>query len=329
MFGLSVASARAQDAPGGGLCIVASGPDTEKVKDCCAYMGIYMDELTASMKEKAGYPHETGVVISSIEPGGPAEKAGIEGGDICYLFNGVKVKDAAQLGKLVREQKAGEKVAIVIYRDGEEKKFFVKLDRRAPLQSPKDKYVPYSVEDLRKIMGGDRTSINKMYLQSVTRGHLGMALVDLNEDLAPYFSVKEGEGVLVFSVGKESPAAKAGIKGGDVIVGVNGVAVRTSGDVSAELAELEKGDMVSLDVLRRGIKKSYKLEADETFGESQIFVAPFEHSGMKVKKAPLFPGLKDSEMSKEETLKLREEMKLLQERLKELEDRLGDVEKKE
>ena len=118
VFGLGAVSARAQDAPGV-ISVTVSGGETEKGKECCTYLGIFMDELTAGMKEKAGFPHETGVVISSVAPGGPAEKAGVEGGDICYLFNGVKVEDPAQLGKLVRERKAGEKVAMVDLPGGE------------------------------------------------------------------------------------------------------------------------------------------------------------------------------------------------------------------
>jgi predicted metalloprotease with PDZ domain len=153
--------------------------------------------------------------------------------------------------------------------------------------------------------------------------------VDLNEDLAPYFSVKKGEGVLVFSVEAESPAAKAGIKGGDVIVSVNGVAVGASGDVSGELAGIEKGDMVSLDVLRKGVKKSYELMADADVASSRIFVAPFEQSGIKIKKAPAAPVWVEADKSAQEALKLKEEMKALKERLKDLEERLGEVEKKE
>jgi C-terminal processing protease CtpA/Prc len=322
---LVAVSARAQEAPVG-VSLAASGGETENAKDCCTYMGIFMDELTAGMKEKAGYPHETGVVISSVAPGGPAEKGGIVGGDICYLFDGVKVQDSATLAKLVRVRKAGEKVAIVIYREGKEKKLFVTLDKRTPPPAAKDELGSYSVEDLSKIMGDQ---YKKVYLQSMTRGHLGMALVDLNEDLAPYFSVKKGEGVLVFSVESESPAAKAGIKGGDVIASVNGVAVGTSGDVTGELADLEKGDMVSFGVLRRGVKKSFELEADADFGTNQILVAPFEQSGIKIRKAPVPQVWKGPDMSKDETLKLKQEMKALKERLKDLEERLGDVEKKE
>ncbi len=326
MAGPAAASARAQDAPGG-FGVVASGGETEKGKGCCTYMGVFMDELTPRMKEKAAYPRETGVFISSVAPGGPAEKAGIENGDICHLFNGVKVENPAHLATLVRERQAGEKIAVVVYREGKEKKLFVKLDHRAPLPSIRDEFGSYSVEDLSKIMGDAYKPAGKLHLQSVARGYLGMSLVDLNEDLAPYFGVKKGEGVLVFSVEVESPAAKAGIKGGDVIASVNGVAVGTSGDLTGELAELKKGDMVSLDLLRKGVRKSFKIEAGEGFGTSRIVVAPFEQAGIKIRKAP--SARPDEERSADAALKLKEEMKALKQRLKDLEERLGNMEKRE
>lgn len=330
-FGFAAASARAQDAPSG-ISGVVSGEETDKGKDCCTYMGIFMDELTARMKEKADYPQATGVLISHVVPDGPAEAAGIEDGDICFLFDGVKVEDPVHLGKLVRERKAGEKVAIVIYRDGKEKKLLVKLDRRAPLPSIKEELGAYSVEDLSDVLGEAYKSVNKLCVKSCVRGHLGMALMDLNEDIAPYFSVKKGEGVLVFDVETDSPAAEAGIKGGDVIAGVNGSAVGTVSDIADELAEIEKGERVSLDVLRKGVKKSYELEADGGSGMSRIFVAPFEQSKInkiKIKKAPSPPIWIEAERNADEALKLKEEMKALKERLKDLEERLGNVEKKE
>ncbi len=327
-FGIGAASARAQDAPGV-ISITMRGGETEKGNACCTYLGVFMEELTAAMKEKADYPRTTGVVIARVAPGGPAEKAGIGGGDICYLFDGVKVEDSAHLAKLVKARKEGEKVAIVIYREGKEKKLFVKLEHRDLLPSVKDELGSYSVEDLSKIIADASKSAGNLHMQIATRGHLGMALADLNEDLAPYFSVRKGEGVLVLSVETDSPAAKAGIKGGDVIVSVNGVAVGAVGDISGELTGIEKGDMVSLDVLRKGVKKSYELEAGAGSDMSRIFVAPFEQSGIKIKRSPGTPAWVEADKSAQEALKLKEEMKALKERLKDLEERLGEVERKE
>jgi predicted metalloprotease with PDZ domain len=321
-FGLAPAPARSSP-----ITVVVSGGDSEKVNECCTYLGIFMDELTARMKEKAGYTHEKGVMITSVSPGRPAEKAGIEDGDICYLFDGAKVEDPVQLAKLVRAHKAGDKVAIVVYRDGKEQKLFAKLETRAPLPTLNDELGAYSVQDLSKLLGSASKSASRLYMQSLARGHLGMLLADLNDDLAPYFGVKKEEGVLVIDTEWDSPAAKAGIKAGDVIVKVDGTAISTIADITDELSDVEKGDTVSLDVLRKGAKKSFTVKADEALGMSRILVAPFEPSGIKVEKTPsssvwLEKGTKD-----DEARKLKQEMKALQERLKDLEDRLGKIEK--
>jgi serine protease Do len=309
--------------------MVVSAQEAEKGQECCAYMGIYMEDLTARMKEKAGYPHEKGVLISNVAPGGPAQKAGIESGDICYSFDGVKVQDSGQLAKLVKERKAGDKIAVVMFREGKEKKLFVTLERRAPVPAVKDALGAYTVVDMDEMLKDAYKSSGKLYLKSFMKGHLGMALLDLNEDIAPYFGAKEGDGALVYSVEKGSPAEKAGIRGGDVIAGVNGTAVEGASCVTSELSDIEKGDKVALEVLRKGIKKTYTLEADGSYASTGVFIAPFDQGVYKVKKAPAPPEWVEAEKSKEEALKLKEEMKVLKERLKELEERLGEVEKKE
>jgi S1-C subfamily serine protease len=327
VFGLAPVSVRGQVVASPVNVVVVSAGDSEKVEACCTYLGIFMDELTARMKEKAGYPHENGVMITTVVPGGPAEKAGIKDGDICYLFDGVKVEDPVQLAKLVRERKAGDKAAIVIYRDGKEQKLFAKLETRPPAPKLNDELGAYSVQDLGKLMGNASKSVSRLYMQSMAKGHLGMLLADLNEDLAPYFGLKKGEGVLVIDMEWDSPAAQAGIKAGDVIVKVNGTAVSTIADISDELSDVEKGDTVSLDVLRKGAKKSFTVKADEALGMSRIFVAPFEPSGITGKKVPSPSVWVEGSKKDEEARKLKEEMKALQERLKDLEDRLGRIEK--
>lgn len=324
LFEFGAAPLRAQD------CIaVVSAQEAEKGQECCAYIGIFMEDLTARLKEKAGYPHETGVMIAKVAPGGPAEKAGIRDGDIFYTFDGVKTEDAAQLGKLVRERKAGDKVAVVLFREGKEKKLFVTLDRREPVPAVKDALGAYSVIDTDAMLKDAYRSAGRMYVKAMVKGHLGMVLLDLNDDIAPYFSVKNGAGALVYSVEKGSPAEKAGIRGGDVIASVNGASVETVECVTSGLSDIEKGDKVTLDVLRKGVKKTYVLEADESVASTSVFIAPFDQDVYKVKKAPAPPAGLEAEKSKEEALKLKEEMKVLQERLKELEERLGEVEKRE
>ena len=92
------------------------------------------------------------------------------------------------------------------------------------------------------------------------RGRLGVRVQDLSEDLAGYFGVKTG--VLVSGVDAETPAAKAGIKAGDVITAVNGQQVSEPGDLRREVSKVEDGKTVDLAVTRD--KKALSLKAEMT-----------------------------------------------------------------
>ena len=81
------------------------------------------------------------------------------------------------------------------------------------------------------------------------RGRLGVQVEGLSDQLATYFGVKEG-GVLVAGVTAESPAAKAGVKAGDVITKVNGSAVKDPGDLVQALGDVKDDGVVSLDLVR-------------------------------------------------------------------------------
>ena len=294
----------------------------ETAENCCGYLGVTLDELTARIKDKYSYPRTTGVVISRVEPGSPADKAGLEADDIVYLFNGTVLEDVAQFVSLVRKQNAGDKVSIVIFREGREKKVTAVLEKREPMQVIRDEFGKYSEEIAKAMSDVNRSAVQLYQRSSLMRVRLGMVLKDLNDDLAPYFSVKKGDGVLVLDVEAESPALKAGIKSGDVITTVNGAAVAEADDVIKELSGLEAGDSLSVEVVRKGIRKSFEIEVEEAPGAYRFFIAPFEQG--KVQRKSSDQNMKNSD----ESAKLREEMRALKERLKELEDRLDKAERK-
>ena len=81
------------------------------------------------------------------------------------------------------------------------------------------------------------------------RGRLGVQVEGLSDQLATYFGVKEG-GVLVAGVTAESPAAKAGVRAGDVITKVNGSAVKDPGDLVQALGDVKDDGAVTLDLVR-------------------------------------------------------------------------------
>jgi len=93
----------------------------------------------------------------------------------------------------------------------------------------------------------------------VTRGRLGVTIQEVNQSLADSFGLKQAGGALVASVEKSSPAAKAGIEAGDVIVAVDGQKIDHSADLSARISDLTPGTEARLDVIRSGESKSLKV----------------------------------------------------------------------
>jgi Do/DeqQ family serine protease len=87
----------------------------------------------------------------------------------------------------------------------------------------------------------------------VKRGQLGVQLQDLDPDLAEAFDLNQQEGAVVVNVIEGSPAAKAGLKAGDVVVAVNGRPVRNASDLRNRVGLLRIGDKITLEVLRKGL----------------------------------------------------------------------------
>ena len=101
---------------------------------------------------------------------------------------------------------------------------------------------------------------------AASRGRLGVRVQDLSEELASYFGVKSG--VLVAGVEADAPAAKAGIKAGDVITAVNGQAITEPGELRREVAKVEDGKTADLSVTRD--KKPLTLKVEVTAGDRTI-----------------------------------------------------------
>ncbi len=125
----------------------------------------------------------------------------------------------------------------------------------------------------------------------VSRGRLGVTIQEVNQQLADSFGLKNPQGALVSSVEESSPAAKAGIKSGDVILKFNGKEISRSSDLAAQVADMKPGSKATLEVWRNGSTKSL----DVTVGEMKdLKVASAgkpdqEHGRLGVAVRPLTP----------------------------------------
>ncbi|MEO7145688.1 MAG: PDZ domain-containing protein [Bryobacteraceae bacterium] len=198
-----------------------------------SYLGVGLQEIDANRANTLHLKEVAGVEITQVEPDSPAAKAGLQSGDVILEYNGVKVVGFEQFSRLVRETPTGRDVKIRISRAGADQTMVVKIGShhmRPPgseafLMPPMPSMPPMPRIHMQ---GFSMPDISHMSWRSPI---LGIEAEGLGSQLAQYFGVKQG--VLVRSVLEDSPAAKAGMKAGDVILKVEDHPVVTPGEVSA------------------------------------------------------------------------------------------------
>ena len=201
-----------------------------------------------------------GVVVDEVSPDSPAERAGIQVGDIIVEFDGERVRSARQFTRLVQETPDGRAVKIAVMRNGQKQvldatpeagrmtwNFGIDSDRlkeeieRGLREYPRAFPVEPPQFDFRYDDRGPRRfeyRLPEMVMPYMAgRARLGVSVQSLTPELEEYFGAKNG-GVLVSSVAPDSAAAKAGVKAGDVITTINGRGVNDTGDLMQELREL-------------------------------------------------------------------------------------------
>ena len=101
----------------------------------------------------------------------------------------------------------------------------------------------------------------------VQRGRLGVAIQEVNQSLADSFGLKKPAGALVSSVEKDSPAAKAGLEPGDVILAVNGKEIQSSSELPPVIANIRPGDTAKLQIWRKGAKRDIEVKVGDVKAE--------------------------------------------------------------
>lgn len=209
---------------------------------------------------------DQGVRIDRVDEDSPAEKAGVQEGDRVVEFDGERVRSTRQLTRLVQETPSGRTVKMTVQRGTDRRT--VDITPEADRAAARDRRIGPEIElDIeREIERGLRDLPQRMEpyfdfrwrepglpradgLPLAGRGRLGVQVQPLGGELGEYFGAKDG-GVLVAGVTPESPAAKAGLKAGDVITKVNGEAVKDPGDLVEALGDVKDDGAVTLDILR-------------------------------------------------------------------------------
>jgi serine protease Do len=204
------------------------------------YLGVYLAEIDPNRAKELKLKEDYGVEITRVDENSPAEKAGLKAGDVVLEYNGERVEGIEQFGRLVRETPPGREVKLTIGRDGKTQKLTAMLESRRSrfsLNFPPNFQVPqFYMPDIPQIYTATRSA------------RLGVEAEALGDQLAAYFGVRQG--VLVRAVLDNTPAQKAGIRAGDVITKVDGIAVTAPGELSNAVREANAKRTYSIELMR-------------------------------------------------------------------------------
>lgn len=234
-----------------GTVVVAADTSEKGVqKGKPAFLGVVLDEVTDEVGADYGVVQGKGALVCEVSGRSPAEKAGLRANDIIVKFDGSPIESPDELRDALREKGPGDVVNLGILRGGKERAVEVSLgSRKSYGHSEYGEGVERHYRKMLKAPKGHK------------RAYAGIHLQELGEGLAKYFKVDEG--VLISDVEEGSPAEKAGLKAGDVIVRIDGDATDDVRDVQRRVRRHEPGETAKFEVVRNGKTKTIKVKLGE------------------------------------------------------------------
>jgi serine protease Do len=193
---------------------------------------------------------DAGVEIDEVRPDSPAEKAGLQRNDRIVTFDGERVRSVRQFSRLVQETPPGRTVKATILRGGQQRD--VEITPRDSSGALSDLFVNgdrfrAQIPDFYQFRDQLPFNFDFDVPGGLSGRRLGVDVDPLTDQLAQYFGAKEG--VLVRSVADGSPAARSGLKAGDVITSINGQPVRSREDLVRALRDA-RDDELKIGIVR-------------------------------------------------------------------------------
>jgi serine protease Do len=189
------------------------------------WLGIGIQEITKELAESFGMKNTNGALVTGVEKGSPAEKGGLDAGDVILRFDGKPIASSSDLPRIVGATKPGKEVTMEVLRKGATRNLALKVG-----EMPDDK------EEARPARGPAKAEPNR----------LGLQLRELNPQQKKKLAGKNG----LLVVNAQGNAAQAGIRRGDVILAVNNNEVQGLDQFNKQIDAVASGKTVALLVLR-------------------------------------------------------------------------------
>jgi len=251
------------------------------------FLGVYAENISRENMSRYRVSQVRGVGVTQVIKDSPAEKAGLRKDDVILRLDGENVSSVRKLNRLVSELSPDQAVKVTISRGGGEQEISATIGKRTNtmaqnLLGGEPRIFKWEGPDMKGFKW--QTPLNKenfpnfsndglsFYLNNSRR--IGVSTMSLTKQLADYFGIADGKGALVTAVTEDGPAAKAGVKAGDVITAVDGEAVDSPGDISRVINRKKEGD-ITLTIIRNKSQQTIHVTPREgvgmgTLGNPQI-----------------------------------------------------------
>lgn len=201
------------------------------------WLGVGIQEVDRNLAESFGLEKPMGALISQLEPGGPAEKGGVEVGDIVVEFNGERIDESADLPHVVGLTRPGTTATVRVIRDGK-------------------------TRDLRLTVGKLSGDESRTVAQAEpSGGRIGLGVEELSDQQKARLKISGG--VVVREVVPGQPGARAGLRPGDIITLIGSEPVKNVEDFEDIAAGLPANTHIPVRILRRGMAGFVAIRIEE------------------------------------------------------------------
>ena len=194
------------------------------------WLGVKIQSVTEDIADSMNLDRPRGALVADVTATGPAEKAGIQSGDVIIEFNGRPVHSMRDLPKFVAETEIGKQVPVKLLRKGQEVNVMAEVGR---------------LEDSEKLASADPAQGSQVAPAVVTA--LGMTVSSMTEELRAKFKIDADlKGAVITEVAAEGAASEKRLEPGDVITEAGEKEVQGAADISARIEEAQKANKNSI-----------------------------------------------------------------------------------
>jgi serine protease Do len=226
------------------------------------YLGVGLRDLDKDAAQQLRLPDRHGAEVVSVDRDAPAGDAGIRARDVLRSLNGTPIESSEHLRRMLHALPPGRQILLALVREGEQIAITLQLADQAQVAA--QAWHPDPSNDPGGLGGGGGRSgaMSLFGAFAVSPLYTGAELDPLSTQLADFFGVHDGAGMLVRTVNQDSPASVAGLKAGDVILRVNSQPVVSRMDWMKQLHE-NRGRPMLLTVIRNKQQQTLTLTTGE------------------------------------------------------------------